>query len=774
MIRIPCVCGRSVGYENPGAGLPVRCECGQIVRPAWAGRANADVAFTSRLVVKAGPQRVGEHIVLGGDGPIEAGKVAGKPILLNGPSVSRGHCRFVRTGGQWVVEDQNSTNGLYVDGSRTTRAELTDGTVIDIGEFELHFANVVPASANAQATKTKVMAVPSAPAGLPPMMMPTARDASVAPKSLPRLTSDGVVHTSANDDSGISLGFRDEDEVAPPRQPVAPPVAPPRSQPAIQPTTQRVVRPPSKPVVATRPDDHEEVIEIDPLPDEEIELVEEKNDLYDIVASFDTAPKPPSSSVMNSPAVMASRRPLGAPTMASASRMAATAPAPVSGPPVVCPSCAKTLAPGSKICVDCGIYTATGRPLVTAKGLDEDDLAITAHNWISTVSWVMRFGLFPIASEAFGTFKPKAIKLIAWITVATSLVFFLGYHLSGDDEIEKMNSGIAGLMQWDGKKPHIEVEATEEPAGSSAPSPSPNNGQAKTADDAPDPSSLFTDDELAALERIDQKQENGESLTAAERRLLARAERRMREAGFAFDEDQPDFKHSFQLYQLLTCAFLHDPGGNIYLGWIAMAYHLGGNLVFMLVFGMAVNSLIGDVKLAIVYPVLAIGSSIVNWIMTADHPLHPSLGASGAVMGLAGMYFVLFPTSKLRMVIWWRWGFIGKFALHYKLFAVRGFWMLLFWIIWNDVIPVILAKYLELGSDGVAHWAHLGGFAVGAGVAMVLLLARQANSRGGDILSVALGRYAWSILGKPTQWKAAETPAVRAIPLSYPTVVAEN
>jgi hypothetical protein len=54
-------------------------------------------------------------------------------------------------------------------------------------------------------------------------------------------------------------------------------------------------------------------------------------------------------------------------------------------------------------------------------------------------------------------------------------------------------------------------------------------------------------------------------------------------------------------------------------------------------------------------------------------------------------------------------------------------------------------------KDGTAHWAHLGGFIVGASLAMALLLARLVRARGGDIVSAVLGRYAWAILGPPNQ-----------------------
>jgi len=85
----------------------------------------------------------------------------------------------------------------------------------------------------------------------------------------------------------------------------------------------------------------------------------------------------------------------------------------------------------------------------------------------------------------------------------------------------------------------------------------------------------------------------------------------------------------------------------------------------------------------------------------------------------------------------------------YKLFTMRGFWLLVLWIGFNDLLPMFLKSH-----DHVGHWAHLGGFAVGVMVALVLLLTKQVNAHGGDILSVALGKHAWAILGKPAMQPA--------------------
>jgi hypothetical protein len=60
-------------------------------------------------------------------------------------------------------------------------------------------------------------------------------------------------------------------------------------------------------------------------------------------------------------------------------------------------------------------------------------------------------------------------------------------------------------------------------------------------------------------------------------------------------------------------------------------------------------------------------------------------------------------------------------------------------------------------QDGTAHWAHLSGFAVGMLIALGLVLSRGVNARGNDLLSAILGRHAWPLIGKPSQWDTQPT-----------------
>jgi membrane associated rhomboid family serine protease len=84
----------------------------------------------------------------------------------------------------------------------------------------------------------------------------------------------------------------------------------------------------------------------------------------------------------------------------------------------------------------------------------------------------------------------------------------------------------------------------------------------------------------------------------------------------------------------------------------------------------------------------------------------------------------------------------------YKTFRMSGFWLLVLWVGWNDLLPTLLSGTQT--GDGVAHWAHLGGFISGVVLALALLIGRQVSAHGSDVLSMALGPTAWKLIGRPT------------------------
>ena len=128
-----------------------------------------------------------------------------------------------------------------------------------------------------------------------------------------------------------------------------------------------------------------------------------------------------------------------------------------------------------------------------------------------------------------------------------------------------------------------------------------------------------------------------------------------------------------------------------------------------------------DGLLAILYPLFAALSAAVYMWATRHHHFGALLGASGAISGLAGMYFILFPVQRVRMLAFLNLWLLTAFCCLSKPFWIRGFWLLLLWFLWGDVVPVVFGW-----DDGTAHWAHLGGFVGGMVVALGLLFAYNA------------------------------------------------
>ena len=401
----------------------------------------------------------------------------------------------------------------------------------------------------------------------------------------------------------------------------------------------------------------------------------------------------------------------------------------------LCPSCQRRLKPGAKICVQCGINVQTGRTLLTARDLDKDDLETRARATIEVLSWIIPVGPFyPIASEAFGTSKPYSIWTIAALTAIVSMGFWIaGWTAKGD-----LHPGRA-LKLWPNREPNIVSILAHDPerirglvkmpvasdSEAAVSRPRKRSAPVRRADDDEEAEMLFLKQLLAK-----QNTPEGQKFIA-DYRAIPESQRAIAD---------------FHWYQLITHAFLH---GDI--------LHIAGNFLFLLVFGSRVNALIGNLQAAILYPLLAIGAAVGHMMFDTGTIMIPGIGpqqvivsavgASGAIMGLAGMYLILFPVHKVHMVSWVRLGLLTGYSMLFKIYSLRGFWVVLLYIAF-DVSATILKK-----QDGVAHWAHLGGFIVGVAFALILLCGRLVNARGGDLLSVLLGRHAWALIGKPSTRK---------------------
>jgi rhomboid family protein len=151
---------------------------------------------------------------------------------------------------------------------------------------------------------------------------------------------------------------------------------------------------------------------------------------------------------------------------------------------------------------------------------------------------------------------------------------------------------------------------------------------------------------------------------------------------------------------LLTSMFMH--------GGFA---HLFGNLLFLYVFGDNVEHAFGPFVYAVFYLVTGVVASLAHVMFNAGSVI-PSLGASGAISGVLAGYLVLFPSNKVRVLV-----FMRFVPLTYTVPAVV---MIGLWALFQFV-----AGFGELGvsteqTSGVAYMAHIGGFVAGIVLAFLL------------------------------------------------------
>lgn len=275
----------------------------------------------------------------------------------------------------------------------------------------------------------------------------------------------------------------------------------------------------------------------------------------------------------------------------------------------------------------------------------------------------------------------KSRPYVTWAIAAMTILISLAFWVTNGYDLSNPSS-LDSLMLWSGRPLVIEDPAEGPPASEPAPAAAANGEGPKV---------------------------NAQELPAELNQRMGR----------------------FHAYQLVTHAFLH-----------ADIMHLAGNLLFLLVLGTRVNEAIGNIATAVLYPLLAVAAGMAHVWSTAAGPLHPMIGASGAVMGMAGLYLILFPVHRVYIAAWWRWGLLVGFRLSHKVFSLRGFIVVLFFAALDVGFTALGAK------DNVAHWAHLGGIMSGAAIAILLLACRLVYSRC-DLFSIVLGRYAWAITGTP-------------------------
>jgi membrane associated rhomboid family serine protease len=153
----------------------------------------------------------------------------------------------------------------------------------------------------------------------------------------------------------------------------------------------------------------------------------------------------------------------------------------------------------------------------------------------------------------------------------------------------------------------------------------------------------------------------------------------------------------FNLVSLVTSMFLHA-------GWM----HFVGNMLYLWIFGDNVEDRLGHARFLLFY--LACGAAAaIGQTLSNPASLVPMVGASGAIAGVMGAYFLLFPHSRVLTFVW--------FILYFDLLEVPAIFFLGLWF-FMQLLSGLGSGALDGG--GTAFWAHAAGFAAGAMLATLL------------------------------------------------------
>jgi membrane associated rhomboid family serine protease len=147
-----------------------------------------------------------------------------------------------------------------------------------------------------------------------------------------------------------------------------------------------------------------------------------------------------------------------------------------------------------------------------------------------------------------------------------------------------------------------------------------------------------------------------------------------------------------EVSDLLFSLFLH--GGLL---------HLAGNMLFLWIFGDNVEHRLGRVGFVLVYLASGVVATLAFALLAGDS-LRPLVGASGAISGVLGLYFLLFPRNQVRVLIF--------LFFIFDIWLLPARWVLGFYVIIDNLLPLLLGS-----ETSVAYGAHLGGFAAGLAVA---------------------------------------------------------
>jgi membrane associated rhomboid family serine protease len=150
----------------------------------------------------------------------------------------------------------------------------------------------------------------------------------------------------------------------------------------------------------------------------------------------------------------------------------------------------------------------------------------------------------------------------------------------------------------------------------------------------------------------------------------------------------------YEWITLISSQFLH--GG---------FFHVGGNLLYLWVFGNNIEDQLGHVRFVIFYLGCGALAGLTQWVFDPTSAV-PTIGASGAIAGVMGAYILRFPRAQIVTLI--------PLIIFFTTIRIPAVFFLGFWFVQQAIFSVAsLGSNGNLGSGGIAYWAHSGGFVFG-------------------------------------------------------------
>lgn len=164
--------------------------------------------------------------------------------------------------------------------------------------------------------------------------------------------------------------------------------------------------------------------------------------------------------------------------------------------------------------------------------------------------------------------------------------------------------------------------------------------------------------------------------------------------------------------------------------------HLVGNMLFLWIYGDNVEHAIGHGRYLIAYLATGIAATLFHTVFDPSSEL-PLIGASGAISGVLGFYFLWFPHNQVRLLIF-------LFPILFNTFTVSARLLLGMYLIGDNLIPFLFTRST---GGGVAYGAHIGGF-IGGLAAAWFIDRRQVNEQPAEYAAPILPKSAASDLDR--------------------------